>query len=348
MVSREADPPAPVGAGRRDDAGRVAVAADETMPAERGGGRGTMPAELTVPADETGRAEKRARARRPSFANAWMSVLAAIAGIFTLALLAATRPSVSDGRGVAASTKAGSRAARGGASRQAASRAGASGPASSGPAAGSHPAAASANAATPGPPITTGPAGATCVFLASPAGYSNPLAACDGQARADRSGSRLRRDRARWLRSDPGTITYLATSDTGWPGAFIEYRLTGGADAGCYVYYAEGVNPSPGLRVGQSIVAGQPIATIIPQWPTGIEIGWGAGTGTKAYAGERGEWSDSTTQENIPTPEGKSFSALIAALGGPPGKLEGQYLSVVTGGPSVHRRLTGLSARPCR
>jgi len=121
-----------------------------------------------------------------------------------------------------------------------------------------------------------------------------------------------------------GTITYLATSDAGWPGTFIEFQLTGGADAGCYVYYAEGVNPIPGLRVGQSISAGQPIATIIPDWPTGIEIGWGAGTGTKAFAGQQGEWDDTHDQYNIPTSEGKSFSALIAALGGPPGKLEGQ------------------------
>ena len=42
------------------------------------------------------------------------------------------------------------------------------------------------------------------------------------------------------------TVTYLATSDTGWPGAFIEYRLLGGPESGCYVFYAEGVTPADG------------------------------------------------------------------------------------------------------
>ena len=120
-----------------------------------------------------------------------------------------------------------------------------------------------------------------------------------------------------------GRITYLATHDNGWPGAFIEYRLLDGADAGCYVYYAEGVTPADGLHVGQTISAGQPIATIIPVYPTGIELGWGAGITTKAYAAVAGQWSPVDDQHDMPTAAGKSFSALIAALGGPPGKDEG-------------------------
>ena len=59
-------------------------------------------------------------------------------------------------------------------------------------------------------------------------------------------------------------VTYVATSGTGWPGAFIETQLADGPDRGCYVYYAEGVNPMPGLRVGARVRAGQAIATIIP------------------------------------------------------------------------------------
>lgn len=120
-----------------------------------------------------------------------------------------------------------------------------------------------------------------------------------------------------------GRITYLATDNSGWPGAFIEYQLLDGADAGCYVYYAEGVTPADGLRVGETISAGQPIATIIPVYPTGIEIGWGAGITTKAYAKAAGQWSPTDDQDDIASAAGKSFSALIAALGGPPGKLEG-------------------------
>lgn len=119
------------------------------------------------------------------------------------------------------------------------------------------------------------------------------------------------------------TVTYAATTDTGWPGSFIEYRLLGGPDAGCYVYYAEGVYPAADLRVGQSVAAGQPIARIIPGWPTGIELGWGAGISTATYAAETHQWSATSDQNSVASAAGKSFSALIAALGGPPGKVEG-------------------------
>lgn len=119
------------------------------------------------------------------------------------------------------------------------------------------------------------------------------------------------------------TITYVATTATGWPGSFIEYRLLDGPDAGCYVYYAEGVNPAAGLLVGETVSAGQPIASIIPGWPTGIELGWGAGISTATYAAETRQWSATRDQNSIASAAGKSFSALIASLGGPPGKVEG-------------------------
>lgn len=120
-----------------------------------------------------------------------------------------------------------------------------------------------------------------------------------------------------------GTVTYVATTSTGWPGAFIEYRLLDGLDAGCYVYYAEGVNPAAGLRAGETVVAGQQIASLIPGWPTGIEIGWGAGVSTATYAAETHQWSATSDQDSVPSAAGKSFSALLASLGGPPGKVEG-------------------------
>jgi hypothetical protein len=118
-------------------------------------------------------------------------------------------------------------------------------------------------------------------------------------------------------------VTYVATTGTGWPGAFIEYRLLDGADAGCYVYYAEGVKPSAGLRPGQIVGPGQPVATLIPGWSTGIELGWGAGAKTVTYAAAKHQWSARSDADSVATPAGKSFSALIHALGGPPGKLEG-------------------------
>jgi murein DD-endopeptidase MepM/ murein hydrolase activator NlpD len=119
-----------------------------------------------------------------------------------------------------------------------------------------------------------------------------------------------------------GTITYVATSGTGWPGAFIEFRLSAGQDAGRYVFYAEGVVPARGLHVGQTVSAGQTIATMTGS-SGGIEIGWGAGVGTETYAMQAGQWKSGMDSENVPTAAGKSFSALIASLGGPPGKIEG-------------------------
>jgi hypothetical protein len=118
-------------------------------------------------------------------------------------------------------------------------------------------------------------------------------------------------------------ITYLAMSDTGWPGAFIEYRLLGGPDAGRYVYYAEGVSPAPGLRVGATVRAGQAVASIIPGWYSGVEIGWGAGVGTLSDAANAQSSSAGDGSVSVATGAGKRFSSVIAALGGPPGRLEG-------------------------
>jgi hypothetical protein len=115
----------------------------------------------------------------------------------------------------------------------------------------------------------------------------------------------------------------VGTSETGWPGAFIEYRLLEGPYAGRYVYYAEGVNPAPRLHVGQTVAAGQAIASIIPDYGSGIELGWGAGASTNTYAAKAGQWSATDDENDVASPAGKSFSALVAALGGPPGKVEG-------------------------
>jgi hypothetical protein len=158
--------------------------------------------------------------------------------------------------------------------------------------------------------------------VVAPAGYVNPLAeAIVNPERIDQGVDYA--GVGKLVAIGAGRITHLAADNSGWPGAFIEYQLLSGADAGCYVYYAEGVTPADGLRVGDPISAGQPIATIIPVYPTGIEIGWGAGLATKAYAKVAGEWSPTDDEDNIGSAAGKSFSALIAALGGPPGKLEG-------------------------
>jgi hypothetical protein len=180
-------------------------------------------------------------------------------------------------------------------------------------------------AATAPPPPTPRPRAAgwrACPLAVAPAGYVNPLAsAIVKPERIDQGVDYAGVGKLAAIGA--GRVTYLATDNTGWPGAFIEYQLLDGANAGCYVYYAEGVTPADGLRVGDTISAGQLIATIIPMYPTGIEIGWGAGIRTKAYAKVAGQWSPTADEDNIASAAGKSFSSLIAALGGPPGKVEG-------------------------
>jgi len=236
-----------------------------------------------------------------AIAKRWPTLAAGGAGVLTLILLAATRPSVSDGRRAHASATA----AHDGASRAAG---------------GSRPA--DAGHAAPG----SGGAGVsrarTCQLVDSPIGYVNPLAGAAVTPKridqgVDYAGS------GTLTAIGAATVTSIATSDTGWPGAFIEYQLLGGPESGCFVFYAEGVTPAEGLHVGETIRAGQAVAAIIPNYSSGIEIGWGADDGTKTYAAKMGEWSATAEQDNIPTAAGKSFSSLIASLGGPPGKVEG-------------------------
>ena len=64
-------------------------------------------------------------------------------------------------------------------------------------------------------------------------------------------------------------------------------------------------------------------AAIIAGDSSGIEIGWGAGVGTESYAMQQGQWHGGDDADSVPSPAGKDFSALIAELGGPPGKIEG-------------------------
>ncbi len=161
-----------------------------------------------------------------------------------------------------------------------------------------------------------------CPLAVATAGYVNPLqSAIVNPERVDQGVDYA--GVGKLVAIGAGRVTRLATDNSGWPGTFIQYQLLSGADAGCYVYYAEGVVPADGLRVGEEINAGQPIATIIPSYPTGIELGWGAGIGTKAYAKVAGQWDPTDDEDNIASAAGKSFSALISALGGPPGRIEG-------------------------
>jgi hypothetical protein len=191
-----------------------------------------------------------------------------------------------------------------------------------------HPALAESDAGGPAasrlvvPPTGQTGLGDSCQPTSGSSGYVNPLAGAHVKPEridmgVDYAGS------GTLAAIGAATVTYVGTTGTGWPGTFIEYRLLDGSDAGCYVYYAEGVEPAAGLHVGESVGAGQALATIIPGWSTGIELGWATGTSTTTYAEKMHQWSANDDLENIPSPAGKSFSALIAALGGPPGKDEG-------------------------
>ena len=163
---------------------------------------------------------------------------------------------------------------------------------------------------------------ASCAMATNGAGYVNPLRMAVLQPRridqgVDYAGS------GKLIALGPGTITSVATATTGWHGTYIEYQLLTGRDAGCYVYYAEGVLPATGLHVGQTVRAGEPVATIVPDASTGIEVGWAAGQGMISYAAKTGQWSPAHEEDNIPSAAGLYFSALIASLGGPPGRVEG-------------------------
>jgi hypothetical protein len=164
--------------------------------------------------------------------------------------------------------------------------------------------------------------GSDCRPVVATIGYVNPLAAANVTGEridqgVDYAGS------GTLSALGAGRINYVGTSATGWPGAFIEYRLTSGADAGCFVYYAEGVHPVRGLHVGQVVQPGQTLAKIIQGWPTGIEVGWGSGVSTVTYAARKRQWSARSDAHSLASAAGKSFSALVGALGGPPGRREG-------------------------
>jgi hypothetical protein len=161
-----------------------------------------------------------------------------------------------------------------------------------------------------------------CVPAQASRGYVNPLARARVKAEridqgVDYAGSGV------LTAVGEGKVTTVATENTGWPGAFVEYRLLNGPDAGCFVFYAEGVQPAANLRPGDTVHAGQAIATIISGWETGIEIGWGAGVNTTTLAMRKHQWTSKDDDDNRATASGRSFSALIAALGGPAGKVEG-------------------------
>ena len=193
--------------------------------------------------------------------------------------------------------------------------------AASHPATTSHPVATNHPVARPRPVAATHPAPKPAAPTPAPVasgGYTNPLAGASVTPERIDQGVDYGGSGTLSAIGD-GKVTYVGTSGTGWPGAFVEFQLTNGPDSGRYVYYAESISPAPGLHVGQTVHTGQPIASINGQ----IEIGWGSGVGTQPAAQADGQWGSGSDSGNFASPDGKSFSALVASLGGPAGKVEG-------------------------
>ena len=163
--------------------------------------------------------------------------------------------------------------------------------------------------------------GASASMPTSASGYVNPLA--NASVRPERVDQGVDYAGSGTLGAiGPGVVTQVVRTGSGWEGeGYVEYKLTAGPYAGRYVYYAEGVTPT--VSVGQTLSAGQPVATIIPGAPHGIEIGWGSGVGESSYAQQSG----GGYSEGALTAAGKAFSDLIASLGGPAGLTEGRSVT---------------------
>lgn len=110
-----------------------------------------------------------------------------------------------------------------------------------------------------------------------------------------------------------GVVTQVVPGGWGQYGNYIAYRLTSGPQAGKYIYYAEGVTPH--VSVGQRLSAGQIVASLIPGWHSGIEVGYGNAGTDSTYADTAG----GGYSEGAHTAAGQAFSDLIKSLGGPAG-----------------------------
>jgi peptidoglycan hydrolase-like protein with peptidoglycan-binding domain len=107
-------------------------------------------------------------------------------------------------------------------------------------------------------------------------------------------------------------ITYSNSQQQGWPaGKFLVYRLTNGSHAGLYIYVAE--NLTNLLPVGNTVKAGQPVATALPGGPD-IEMGYAAPPGTGPNVATPYNGAPDGTQ----TPGGKAFARFLIELGAHP------------------------------
>jgi hypothetical protein len=103
-----------------------------------------------------------------------------------------------------------------------------------------------------------------------------------------------------------------------WPGGgIVVMRLLDGPFAGKYVYVAEHITVT--VRAGQTVSAGQQIATLYAGYPWS-EWGWAAGPGPEALARADGHWCRTCPDVgDWSTIEGRNMNALLVRLGAPSG-----------------------------
>jgi murein DD-endopeptidase MepM/ murein hydrolase activator NlpD len=124
-------------------------------------------------------------------------------------------------------------------------------------------------------------------------------------------------------------VTFASNHDGGppgcwgrtcWPGGgVVVYKLTAGPLAGKYVYAAE--NVAVAVHRGQTITAGQKIATLRPGFPH-LETGWASGRGPEALAIARGQQCTCGDPGGWSTVEGRNFDRLLVSVGAPAGYLQ--------------------------
>ena len=126
-----------------------------------------------------------------------------------------------------------------------------------------------------------------------------------------------------------GTVTMATDTDSGppscwaiscWPGGgIVVYRLSDGPYAGRYVYMAEHITVS--VRPGQSVRAGQQIATLYAGYPW-VEFGWAVGPGPEALAMTDGHRCPCSDPGGWSTIDGRNMDSLLVRLRAPSGYLQ--------------------------
>ena len=126
-----------------------------------------------------------------------------------------------------------------------------------------------------------------------------------------------------------GKVTMASNTDSGppscwaiscWPGGgIVVYRLLDGPFAGKYVYVAEHLSVT--VRAGQTVSAGQQIATLYTGYPWS-EWGWAAGPGPEALGMADGHKCPCSDPGDWSTIDGRTMNALLVGLGAPSGLMQ--------------------------